>query len=82
VRFLSVAGLPSSAVAAGSPFDSWRLLRFGSAALCWMRERAEAEGGGKHLRFSYDPGARAIGCVVVEGGGLPGRVKDCFAAAE
>lgn len=57
------------------------MLRFGAAALAWMRERATAEPPGAHLRFSYVPAVRAIRAEVLADGSLPARLEKVMAEA-
>ncbi|GIL82860.1 hypothetical protein Vretimale_8362 [Volvox reticuliferus] len=76
VSRLPVTRLPALARDRGYPFDAFQLLRFGDAALEWMRKAASASPE-EHVRFTYDPQRQAITATVLNpdmGFNLPERV--------
>ncbi|GIL54992.1 hypothetical protein Vafri_10666 [Volvox africanus] len=76
VTRLPVTRLPAMARTQGYPFDAFQLLRFGDAALEWMRNAASATPE-EQVRFTYDSQQRAITTTVLSpdmGSNLPERV--------
>jgi hypothetical protein len=92
IDLVATADLPRISAQHGAAFSPNQALRFGAAALGWMRQQAAARPG-QHLRFCYEGsaprgssagggsgGGGAIRCEVLEGGALPQRLPACKSA--